>query len=371
MKQPAIEIESFGSTASGIPVERYTLRNSHGMMVRVINYGATVTELWTPDRQGALSDVVLGFDNLAQYETGNPYFGCMVGRVAFRIADAEFDLDGKQYQLTKNCGPHHAHGGNIGFNHAVWKADLFLGKDTPAVKLTHHSPDGDEGYPGTVEVSVVYRLTEGNELWIDSTAITDQPTLLNLTHHGYFNLNGAANGTVLEHVLQIDADHWLPSDEQGIPTGEIESVKNTPFDFTKPKPIGERIDQTGSDVRGYDIPYLRNRSDITKARVALIRAPSSGRIMEVFTSEPAIVLYTGNYLDGTHVGKHHRVYPQHAGVCMETGRPPDAVHHPNFPSIVLRPNEMYRHACIYRFSATTSTSRHVKNKTTGSTQWIK
>lgn len=352
MNDSGIERDFFGNTTDGVPVYRYTLRNSCSMKVRVITYGATVTELWTPDRQGIAADVVLGFDNLAQYESQHPYFGCMVGRVAFRIANAEFVLDGKPHQLTRNCGEHHAHGGTRGFSHAVWQAEpLYCGR-WMAIKLTHHSPDGDQGYPGAVDVSVIYTLTEENELLIDCAAATDRPTPINLTHHGYFNLTGAGNSDVLGHVLQIDADRWSTTDEQGIPTGEIVHVKDTPFDFTRPTPIGSRIEQTGGKVSGYDLAYLHNQAEGSLAQVAAVHEPSSGRTMEVSTTEPAIVLYTGNCLDGTLTGKRGVVYPKHAGVCLETGRLPDSVHFPDFPSTVVRPECAYHHICVYKFGTT-------------------
>ncbi len=351
MKKIVLEQDAFGRTADGVPVDRYTLRNARGAMVRLITYGATVTELWTPDRQGKLADVVLGFDDLAPYETQSPYFGCMVGRVAFRIAHSEFTLDGQQYQLTRNDGPHHLHGGVRGFSRVVWQAEPTSSNLGPAVKFTYSSPDGDQGYPGTLAVAVVYTLTEQGELKIDCTATTDRPTPVNLTHHSYFNLAGAGSGDVLGHMLQLDADRWITGEEPTIPTGEIAPVQNTPYDFIRPTPIGDRIDQAGGAIKGYDLCYLHNHPNGALARVATVRESLSGRTMEVSTTEPAIVLYTGNYLDGTLRGKNGAVYQKHAGLCLETGRPPDAVHQPAFPSTILRPEQTYRHTCVYRFSA--------------------
>ena len=351
MKQMAIGRDVFGETADGIAVDRYTLRNAQGVVVRIITYGATVTELWTPDRRGELADVVLGFDDLAHYETQSPYFGCIVGRVAFRIARGQFVLDGKPYQLTLNDGPNHLHGGLKGFSHVVWHAQPLTNDGSPAVKLTHRSPDGDQGYPGTLDATVVYTLTENSELRIDYTATTDQPTLVNLTHHGYFNLAGAGGGDVLQHVVQIDADRWIVSDEPGLPTGEIACVHDTRYDFNQPTPIGARIGQAGGAVTGYDLCYLHNHPDGLMAHVATLGEPTSGRTMAVSTTEPAIVLHTGDYLDGSLQGKGTLVYPKHAGVCLETGRPPDAIHYPDFPSTILRPDQTYRHTCVYHFSA--------------------
>jgi aldose 1-epimerase len=348
--EAAIERDAFGKTADGVAVDRYTLRNSGGLTVRLITYGATVTELWTPDRQGAAADVVLGFDRLSQYETQSPYFGCTVGRVAFRIARGEFVLDGRSYQLTLNDGLHHLHGGLKGFSHVVWQAEPLPSRVAPAVRFTYRSPDGDQGYPGTLDVAVVYTLSEDDELRIDYTATTDRPTPVNLTHHSYFNLAGAGSGDVLGHALQIDADRWIPAEQPDLPSGEIASVTGTPFDFTRPTAIGARLHQIGGQAQGYDLAYLHNHPEGSLARVASVHEPLSGRSMAVSTDEPALVLYTGNYLDGSLVGKGGAAYARHAGVCLETGRPPDAVHHPHFPATILRPGQVYRHTCVYRFS---------------------
>jgi aldose 1-epimerase len=349
MRGAAIERDAFGQTADGVAVDRYTLRNGR-VAVRLISFGATVNELWTPDRQGTAADVVLGFDRLAQYETQSPYFGATVGRVAFRIAGGRFDLDGRSYQLTVNDGADHLHGGFKGFSHVVWWAEPLADGGSPAIRFTHRSPEGDQGYPGAVDVAVVYTLTQEAELRIDYTAITDRPTPVNLTHHSYFNLAGAGSGDVLGHVLQIDADRWLPAEQPDLLTGEIATVAGTPFDFTRPTPIGARIDEIGGAAQGYDLAYLHNHPDGGLARVATVYEPQSGRAMDVSTSEPALVLYSGNYLDGTLRGKGGAIYVRRAGVCFETGRPSDAVHHPHFPTTILRPGDVYRHTCVYRFS---------------------
>jgi aldose 1-epimerase len=344
-----IERDAFGETADGKTVDRYTLSNNRGMKVRIITFGATVTELWTPDRQGKLADVVLGFDDLESYETQSPYFGCMIGRVAFRIAGGEFELDGARHRLTLNDGQQHLHGGKQGFNRVVWRAAP-VSQPVPGVMLTHHSPDGDQGYPGALNVAVVYSLSEESELQIDCTATTDRPTLVNLTHHSYFNLAGAGHGDILNHVLRLDADRWIRSGKPGVPTGDVAAVSGTPFDFREPTAIGSRIHETGSAPDGYDLCYLHNHADLGLMRVANVSEPRCGRAMDVSTTEPAVVLYTGNYLDGTLKGKGGCRYEKHAGFCLETGRPPDAIHHPTFPSIVLRPGEKYWHRCVYRFS---------------------
>jgi aldose 1-epimerase len=351
MNTPAIQKDRFGTTADGAAIDRYTLRNAHGMTVRLINYGATVTELMTPDRNGKLADVALGFDNLAQYETESPYFGCTAGRVAFRITAGKFTLDGKPYSLTINAAPHHLHGGTKGLSKVVWHAEPLEGAAAPAVKFTHRSPDGDQGYPGNLDVTVVYTLTGENELKIEYTAVTDRPTPVNLTHHTYFNLNGAGRGTILDHVLQIPASRYPLLDGKGIPSGRIATVAGTPLDFRVPTAIGQRL-QPGSEVAGgYDAAYLVDRPGPGPVLMATLTAPASGRRLDVLSTEPALVLYTGNYLDGTLHGKQHAVYGKHAGVCLETAHLPDSVNRPEFPPIILRPGETYRQTCIYRFSA--------------------
>ncbi len=350
MPELPIEKDSFGRTADGIGVDRYTLRNSRGAMARIITFGATVTELWMPGRNGKLADVVLGFDELNPYEQRGAYFGAMVGRVAFRIAGSTFELDGTEYRLSSHDGGPHLHGGARGFSHVVWQAEATSVAGAPAVKLVYRSPDGDQGYPGALDTSVIYSLTEQNELRIECTALTDRPTLVNLAHHSYFNLAGATAGDVLGHVLWLDADRWIPAEQPDLPSGEVAAVSGTPFDFTQPMPIGARIGAGPGKVAGYDLCYLHNHPAGTLARVGTVSEPTGGRVLDVLTTEPAIVLYTGDYLDGTLLGKGGVAYAKHAGVCLETGRPPDAVHHPQFPSTVLRPGETYRHTCVYRFS---------------------
>jgi aldose 1-epimerase len=351
MSQASVSKEPFGRTADGTPVDRYTLTNVNGMKVRLINYGATVTELWTADRQGQLADVVLGFDNLSQYETQSPYFGCIVGRVAFRIAGAQFELDGQTYHLSQNRKGGHLHGGVKGFSHCVWHAEPTADPQSPGVRLTLRSPDGDQGYPGNLDITVVYSLTPQNEMRIDCAATTDHATPINLTHHGYFNLAGAGRGTILDNVLQLDADRWIVADEPDVPSGVIAKVQGTPFDFTRPMSIGARIGQVGGKTRGYDLAYLHNQPEGRLSRIGTLLDPASGRSMDVSTNEPGVVFYCANFLDGTLRGKGGANYPQHSAVCLETGRPPDCVHYPHFPSTILRPGQTYRHTCVYRFSA--------------------
>lgn len=345
VRQAPVEIDRFGVTADGRAVDRFTLRNASGMTVRIIGYGATVTELLVPDRAGRLADVVLGFDTLGPYERESPYFGCTVGRVAFRITNAAFELDGRRHELTRNAGAHHLHGGERGFSRVVWEAEPIPG--AAAVRFRHRSPDGDQGYPGAVDAAVVYALTDADELRIDYTATADRPTPINLTHHSYFNLAGAAAGDVLDHELRLDADRYSPTDAALIPTGDIAPVRGTPFDFQEPHRIGERIAAAG----GYDLAYLRRAPGRGLASVATLVEPGSGRRLEVLTTSPAVILYTGNYLDGTLTGKAGAVYRRHAGVCLETGHLPDSVNRPEFPSTILRPGETYRETCVYRFGA--------------------
>ena len=349
MTEARLEKDEFGVTADGIPVDRYTLRNAGGMTVRLITYGATVTEVSVPDRQGKLGDVVLGFDHLQQYETESPYFGSTIGRVAFRITEGKFELDGKPYQVTLNNGLHHLHGGVEGLSWVVWKAEPIGGKEAPALKLTHRSPDGNQGYPGNLEVAVVFALFDRNELTIDYTATTDRPTPVNLTHHGYFNLAGTGSGDVLGHVLQLDADRYSVTDEAIIPTGRLAPVEGTPFDFRRPTSLGARIDQIPGKAVGYDLAYLLTRPGRSLAHVATIADPVTGRVLQIVTTAPAMVFYTGDYLDGALRGKGGAIYRRHAGFCLEPGHLPDSVHHANFPSVILRPGEIYRQTSVYPF----------------------
>jgi aldose 1-epimerase len=345
---PGVQRSSFGKLSDGRAVELYTLTNANGLKAKIMTYGATLTELHVPDRNGQMGDVTLGFDNLAQYEKGHPYFGSSVGRVANRIAKGRFTLDGKEYTLATNNGPNHLHGGLKAFDKAVWKAQVIQSKDGPAVRFTHISPDGEEGYPGTVKVSVVYTLTNQNALRIEFTATTDRATPLNLTNHAYFNLAG--KGSVLEHELMLAARFYTPVDETLIPTGEIRSVANTPLDFTLPRAIGERIEQTGGDPTGYDHNFVLNSGGRSYALGARVYEPTTGRVMEMYTDQPGVQLYTGNFLDGSLTGKGGIVYQKHAGFCLETQLFPDAINQPHFPSPILRPGQTYRHKTEYVFS---------------------
>ncbi len=340
-------------------IKLYSLTNSRGMKVCIMNYGAIMTGLHTPDRDDNDADLVLGFDNLDGYLGTHPYFGATVGRVANRIAGGTFQIDGKRYAVKPNQGRNHIHGGIKGFDKCVWdvpRAGQALGD--VFVKLALTSPDGDQGYPGTVEASVIYTLTHDNVLRIEMEAATDAPTIVNLSNHSYFNLGGHSAGPVLDHEVTVNADAYTPTDSDRIPTGEITPVSGGPFDFFVPKAIGRdmaAMAPLGSDdPGGYDHNFVIRDSDGTKKHAATITDPGSGRTMEVHTDQPGVQFYTANFLDGTISGKSGTNYGKHGAFCMETQRFPDAVNKqgvPGWPSVILRPDEVYRHEVEYRFSA--------------------
>jgi aldose 1-epimerase len=342
---------SFGKTSDGTAVEQYTLTNSKGMKVNIITYGAIVSHILVPDRDGKVENVALGFDDLAGYLAGHPFFGATVGRVANRIAKGKFTLDGKEYKLAVNNGPNALHGGLKGFDKVVWKAEGQNSVDGPGVKLSYRSPDGEEGYPGNLDVTVTYTLTNQNELKIDYTAKTDKATPVNLTNHSYFNLAGPKGRDVLGHELMIAADEYTPADDTLIPTGEIKPVKGTPFDFTTPTPIGAHIGEIKGDPGGYDLNYVLR----TKGKVAEVAArvyePKSGRVLEMFTTEPGVQFYTGNFLDGKLKGSGGMVYKKQTGFCLEAQHYPDSVNQPKFPSTILKPGQTYTQTTVYKFSA--------------------
>ena len=351
----------FGKTKDGAEVDLYTLTNAHGMKAKVTTYGGIITELDAPDRDGKMGDVVLGFDNLKSYLAGHPYFGALIGRVANRVAKGRFKLDGKEYKLAVNNGPNSLHGGEKGFDKVVWKAEPVETKDGAALKLTYTSPDGEEGYPGKLDVAVTYTLTNENALKIDYTATADKATPVNLTNHSYFNLGGPVSGDILGEELTIAADKFTPVDDTMIPTGELKPVKGTPYDFTAPEKIGARIDELKPDEAtknpgGYDINYvLRILPQSKEAEgpqlAARVHDPKTGRTMEVYTTEPGLQFYTGNFLDGTLKGKSDVVYKKHQALCLEADHFPDSVNHPDFPSTILEPGKTYKQTTIYAFSA--------------------
>jgi aldose 1-epimerase len=341
----------FGMTPDKQLVDIFTLRNSKGMEARICNYGGIVVSLKVPDKNGKLGDVVLGYDNLNDYIKNNPYFGCLVGRYGNRIAKGKFTLDGVEYTLACNDGPNHLHGGRKGFDKVVWTAKPFMSALGPALKLTYVSKDGEEGYPGNLTVTAIYTVTEDNELRLDYTATTDKPTIVNLTHHSYFNLAG--KGDVLDHEVMINADKFTPVDETLIPTGELRPVEGTPFDFRKPTKIGARINNDDQQLKfgkGYDHNWVINKPMNVLGLMAQVYEPSSGRVMEVWSTEPGLQFYSGNFLDGTIRGKYGWVYQFRNGFCMEPQHYPDSPNKPNFPSVVLRPGEVYKNTIIYKFS---------------------
>lgn len=344
---------SFGTTPDGQPVELYTLTNQNGMKVRLTNYGAIIVSIEVPDKNGEMGDVALGFDTLEEYITKNPFFGCVVGRYGNRIAKGKFTLDGKEYSLFINNNENHLHGGKKGFDKAVWKAEALEEDGNFGVQFSHHSPDGDEGYPGNLNVVVTYTLFNDNALKIHYNAITDKPTPINLTNHCYFNLAGAGNGDILDHVMMIDADAYTPTDKGLIPTGEISPVKGTPMDFTTPTRIGDRIDADFEALNfagGYDHNYVLNSKDGSLAFAGKVTEPKSGRIMEFFTTQPGVQFYCGNFLDGSVSGKGGKVYNKRYGFCLETQHFPDSPNKPNFPSCILKPGDMYDQTTVYKFS---------------------
>ena len=345
---PAIAKESFGKTEDGQEVDRYVLTNANGVKAKIITYGGIITELWVPDKSGKLGDVVLGHDRLQGYLAGHPYFGAIVGRVANRIAKGKFTLDGKEYTLAVNNGPNALHGGKKGFDKVVWKAAAGKKGLEPSLTLTYTSKDGEEGYPGIVEATVTYTLTNKNELRIDYTATTDKATPINLTNHSYFNLAGQGAGDILNHEIMIAADKYTPTDDTLIPTGKIEPVAGTPFDFTKSTPIGKHIGDIKGDPGGYDLNYvLRDGKGLKLA--ARVYEPTSGRVMEVRTTEPGIQFYSGNFLDGKDKGKGGAVYKKHAGFCLEAQHFPDSVNQKDFPSMILQPGKTYAQTTVYAF----------------------
>lgn len=352
-KKPMITKAPFGKTPDGTPVDIYTLTNAAGVEARIMTYGGIVVSLKTPDRNGKMEDVVLGFDNLDGYLKGHPYFGALVGRYGNRIAKGKFSIDGHDYTLLVNNGENHLHGGKKGFDKYVWKAHPALGTDGPALELKMSSPDMDEGYPGKLDVTVVYTLTRDNGLKIEYTATTSKPTHLNLTNHSYFNLAGAGNGDILGQVLTVNADKFTATDSGLIPTGELRSVKGTALDFLTPEVIGKRIDADEEPIRlgaGYDHCYVINGGGKSLTHAATATDPASGRVMEVYTTEPGVQLYTGNHLDGL-AGKGGKKYLKRYAFCLETQHYPDSPNKPSFPSTLLKPGQTFHSTTIYKFSA--------------------
>lgn len=347
-KELTTEKRSFGNLPSGEEVHEYTLRNNNGMEVSILTYGGIIRTLLVPDKNGKLEDVVLGYDSLQGYLDQNPYFGAIVGRYGNRIARGRFSLDGESYQLATNNDPNHLHGGVIGFDKVLWKAAPL---EEGVLKMTYLSQDREEGYPGNLEVSVIYRLTENNELGIEYQATTDKKTIVNLTSHSYFNLSGNYSD-ILSHQLQLNAANYLPVDETLIPQ-QIAPVTNTPFDFTQLQTIGSVIEQEHVQLKnggGFDHCWVLDPAEDTLNLAATLVEPESGRKMEIYTTEPGIQFYSGNFLDGTITGKQNKVYHYRHGLCLETQHFPDSPNRPDFPSTILSPGEVYRTKTVHRFS---------------------
>jgi aldose 1-epimerase len=331
----------------------FTLTNSKGNKIKVTNYGAKIMSIIVPDKTGNKNNVVLGYDSKEEYLDGDPYFGAAIGRYANRIAEGKFDLDDKTYELPKNDNQNHLHGGPGGFNNVIWEAKKIKHNDSEALELSYLSKDGEEGYPGNMEITMVYTWTDDNELRIEYTATTDKKTIINLTHHSFFNLKDGGKSKITEHEMSINADNFLPVDSSLIPTGEIKSVKDTPMDFTKPKKIGADINADYDQLKkgkGYDHNWVLNKPEQGKMTLAAkVKEPETGRIMVVYTTEPGLQFYSGNFLDGEEEGRNDIKYKHRTAFCLEAQHFPDSPNQPEFPSTVLRPGEKYKQTTIYKF----------------------
>jgi aldose 1-epimerase len=351
---PMLTKQAFGSTGAAETVDLYTLTNGKGMEVKISTYGGAVVSLKVPDKSGKVADVVLGFDSLDGYQAPNPYFGAVIGRYGNRIAKGEFKLNGATFKLAVNDGANHLHGGLRGFDKILWRGREMHSPDGVRLDLSHTSKDGEEGYPGELNTTVSYTVAgEKNELRIDYEAVTTKETVLNLTNHSYFNLAGQGEGDILNHSVTILADRFTPVDKGLIPTGELKSVDGTPFDFRTPHTIGERIDAKDPQLvygKGYDHNFVLNKIAGDLELVARATEPTTGRSMEVLTTEPGMQFYTGNFLDGTITGKNQKVYGRRAAFCMETQHFPNSPNQPSFPSTTLKPVQRFRSTTVYRFS---------------------
>jgi aldose 1-epimerase len=344
--------KAYGKMPDGTVVDEYTLTNNNGVVMKVITLGGIVTELHVPDKDGKLADVCLGCSNLEEYREGHPYFGTITGRVANRIAKGKFTLGGKEYTVATNNGPNHLHGGKVGFDKVVGQASSpRVAAGGPTLELRYLSKDGEEGYPGNLDSVVTYTLTDANEWRIEYRARTDKPTPVNLTQHAYFNLAGHNSGTILDHLMTINADYYTPTDATLIPTGKIDPVEGTPFDFRNPTPIGKNIKSIKADPQGYDLNYVLRGEAGQLRQIAEVKDPKSGRVMKVYATEPGVQFYSGNFLDGKQKGKGGVKYSQYAGFCLETQHYPDSINQKSFPSVVLEPGKTYTHTTVYAFSA--------------------
>ena len=348
-----MNIKLFGKTKNDDAVLLFELHNKNGMRVGVMNYGATVVKIMVPDKNGKIQDIALGYDYFDDYLNDPVYFGCIVGRYGNRIAKGRFSLNGKEFKLATNNGENHLHGGKEGFNKKLWEVIESESVIIESITFAYNSPDGEEGYPGNMRLEVTYIVTEDNELRIDYRATTDKLTVLNPTNHTYFNLTGSFDKSVLNHKLQMDAGKFTPTDAGSIPTGEIADVAGTPMDFQKEKALGEDIKKDFDQLKyadGYDHNFVFNNFDGQIKKRATLSDPDSGRVMEMFTDQPGVQLYTGNFLEGTKNGKGEITYKKHTGVCLETQHFPDSPNKENFPSVILKPDEEYRQTTIYKFS---------------------
>ena len=350
----AVSDTEFGTMPDGTQTRLYTLVNAKGEEVQITNYGGIVVSLKVLDKEGNLGDVVLGYDNLDDYVKDSAYFGAIIGRYANRLRNGRFTLDGTTYELATDNNGNHVHGGEKGFDKVVWAAETLSNEDSAGLELTYTSEDGEEGYPGTLSCKVTYRWTNNSELKIDYEATTDKPTVVNLTNHSYFNLKDGGASSILDHELMLAADRLTPILDTMIPNGQFGLVSGTPLDFLEPTPIGARIDEDFLQLKfglGYDLNYIINRTSDDLTLAARVSEPTTGRVMEVLTTEPGIQFYSGNFLDGHHVGKGGTAYAHRSGFCLETQHYPDSPNNPAFPSTVLRPGETYRSTTVYRFSA--------------------
>lgn len=347
-----IQNSFYGNMPDGSQVDLFTLTNSNGMTVKIINYGGTIVSIEVPDKNGKIDDITLGLNALEEYFKFSSYFGALVGRYANRIEGSEFELNGIVYHLAANDGKNHLHGGNKGFDKVVWQARVIDGEGGQSLQLFYRSPDGEENYPGNLDVKVTYTLTEQNELKIGYYAVSDRDTIVNLTNHAYFNLSGHASGDILNHELKINADRFTVINNEGIPTGEIRDVKDTPMDFSILTPVGARINSPDEQIvwgKGYDHNWILNASGKASEKAAEVFDPKTGRLMEVFTTKPGVQFYSGNFITET-PGKIGAVYKKRSGLCLETQYFPNAMKHKHFPSPILKAGEEYKHTTIYKFS---------------------
>ena len=352
MTKAGITGQPFGILPSGETADLYTLVNARGTRAQITNYGGILVSLHVPNREGSLDDVVLGHDHLSEYLANKPYFGALIGRYANRIANARFTLEGMEYRLAANDGPHHLHGGRRGFDKVLWRAAGSLSAQGPLLELRHVSAHADEGYPGALDVAITYTLTDDSELRIDYEAHTDRATVLNLSHHSYFNLRDGGASPILEHQIEINADRYTPVDAGLIPTGAVATVHGTPFDFKRARRIGAGIDHGHEQLHvagGYDHNFVLNGKPAELALAARVSEPDSGRTMAVYTTQPGVQFYTGNFLDGSITGKAGAVYRQRHGFCLETQHFPDSPNKPHFPSTRLEPGQRYLHSTVYKF----------------------